>query len=378
MSADFGIVCPPWHYADDAALLDRALGEVGLDHVTFHAVSGPRSQFCLFSGTSPYFHTEGGWHFPPESRAYVAASLKPRPARWCGQRDEMRRLVERVRDRGVKVCFRVNITAAPSVAEQAPDSVCRNAWGDAYADAPPCPSHPSIRELLAATIQDLRRYEPAAIEVVGLQLDARHWDMEFILATMHLGMSMEICFCPACRQIAADVCDPDLAARSVRATVEKYVSVAHPESDAEELNRALADDPVLQQYSRARAASAHRWLETLAPRFAGLTLILERCGAHPDRIGFRRPAGWKLIAPAVVGREELTETTRTIPDEPDAVSLALRFCRQSGAEALVRAVHEQVRLGARIIDFEDLEELPPAAVGWLRQAVRFARRESED
>jgi len=45
------------------------------------------------------------------------------------------------------------------------------------------------------------------------------------------------------------------------------------------------------------------------------------------------------------------------------------------ADQLVRLVTELTRAGAAFLDFEKLEEAPPEALNWLRQAVRFARRD---
>ena len=62
MAADFGLVYPLWNHTRAAdSLLDRVVGEVGIDHLTVPVVTGAQTQFRLSGGfESPYFHTEGG------------------------------------------------------------------------------------------------------------------------------------------------------------------------------------------------------------------------------------------------------------------------------------------------------------------------------
>src|SRR5262245_21196755 len=114
MPADFGIVYPLWNHTDGGdSLLERVAGEAGLDHVTIPVVSGPRATFRFFGpNETPYFRTEGGWHFPPETKQYAASAIKPKMARWCGQRDELKKVCDIARGLGVRIILRIDASAS--------------------------------------------------------------------------------------------------------------------------------------------------------------------------------------------------------------------------------------------------------------------------
>jgi hypothetical protein len=105
MPTDFGLILPPWNFATTAGnLLDRVVGEVGIDFLTVPVVTGESQQFRLASGfATPYFFTEGGWHFQPELSLYKACGLRPPVACWCGKRDTLGPIQEYAERHGLKL-----------------------------------------------------------------------------------------------------------------------------------------------------------------------------------------------------------------------------------------------------------------------------------
>ena len=162
MDTSFGIQIPPWSYASGGeAWLDRVAGEVGLDHVTATAVSGPTTELRLgIAGEAPYFDTEGGWHYPHNAKLYASTTLKPARARWVGGGDALGRLCAHVRRLGLRYVLRLDLRAVPALVEHAPHVGQRNAWGQEVPSAGPCACHPEVRELLRGTLADLERWEP--------------------------------------------------------------------------------------------------------------------------------------------------------------------------------------------------------------------------
>src|SRR5262245_59155093 len=107
-SPSFGVVYPLWnHTREPGNLLDRLVGEVGIDHITIPVVTGPVEQFRpYFFPDAPYFGTEGGWHYPPGERL-IAARIKPHVATWCGKRDILSQVRTAAERQGLKVYLRL-------------------------------------------------------------------------------------------------------------------------------------------------------------------------------------------------------------------------------------------------------------------------------
>ena len=174
MTAGFGMVLGPWsHAADGGERLERAAGEVGLDHVTVVAVSGPLAQWQLDERCeSPLFETEGGWHFPPLAKHYAAVGIRPVRARWLGSRDALEALGKHAGRLGLRIVARVDVPAVGALAESAALGR-RSAWGQEVPSAGLCPCNPSVRELIRATLDDLGRYDPVVVELADSGPDRR-------------------------------------------------------------------------------------------------------------------------------------------------------------------------------------------------------------
>lgn len=381
MAGEFGIVYPLWaHGEGEATLLERVIGEVAVEHVTIPVITGARTQFRHFGPReTPYFHTEGGWHFPPETKAYAASGVKPRAAEWCGHRDVLRKVCDVARHSGLDVNFRIDIPSLPRLVENSPELAQRNAWGDTYVDWGPCLSNPAARELFVASINDALRYKPDAFELVNLRLDSVSPALAGYSLDRPFGPGLELCFCPACRQIAAESVDADQAARSVRALTEKHASKLHPGRSADELLKELRGDPVLREYVAVRLRSVERWLETLAAKYPEHGFFHGPLNFDSAAVGRGGVAGFDRLATFDAdcwledAPEEGEKSIITVLEDT-AVEMDLWFAWRHGPDALVRVVLELVARGVRYFDFADIDETPPQTIDWLRQAVRYARR----
>lgn len=375
MPPSFGMVLGPWnHAADGGERLERAAGEAGLDHVTVVALSGPLVQWRQDErAETPLFVTEGGWHFPPTAKHYAGVGLRPVRARWLGTGDPLEGLCRQAERLGLRVVVRVDGLAAGVLPESA-QLGRRNAWGQELATVGACPCNPAVRELVRATLDDLHRYRPAAVQLAddgpdpplpALVGEALAWHPA---APTVAGL----CFCPACRQIAERAgVDPLSAARSARVLLGQLAR--DPSSSA-----TLRDDPVLGAYLAARATDHDAWLRRLAeadPQRRHWLLrpadAAEGRPTSPD-IVLRWPTGGAAGVPG-----------GTVGPPVDADLCAGHVAGWSvpawrpvfgTAAELVRWVVEVTQRGATWFDFEGLDAAPPDAVTWLRQAVRYARR----
>jgi len=154
MPVDFGLVFAPWSFTRTAGnLLDRVVGEVGIDHLTVPAVTGPMVQFRLGDESQePYFYTEGGWHFSPRTKLYAAISARPHVARWAGTRDTLGPIREYAAKHALKFVMRLNFRGFRGPLMALPETRMRTAWAGELAGYGACTSSPVFRELVQATL----------------------------------------------------------------------------------------------------------------------------------------------------------------------------------------------------------------------------------
>ena len=364
MSLDFGLVLPPWNFSSvEGNLLDRVVGEVGIDHLTVPVVTGEQTQFRLCHGfETPYFHTEGGWHFQPDGKLYAASGVRPRVAKWLGSRDFIGAIRERVEKLGLRLVVRVDSPRVRQVVEQAPQMSVRGAWDDPRPSFGPCPCNADLRELLRATLRDVGRYEPAGIAIQSVQTEPLV--IGFSRGPLPPEVRAGLCFCPACRQIAtAAGIDADAVAERIRARTAAAACAA------DEL------EPEVAAFRTARAADLRRWLDGLAETHADRQMIYVRppaVFAHADALA---GPGW--IAQFRAASPASDEDLRGLFDRTEGgKAMAILADGTRGASELVSFVSRMAGGGVGAFSFEQVELAPPDFITWLKQAVRYARRES--
>lgn len=376
MSADFGIIHKLWRYAADSDLLDRVVGEIGVRHLTVPVVGGEERGLRLRDGGGPrQFATEGGWHFPPHAPRYAASSVRPRTARWMGRRDVLAQLCERAAPRGVRIVALVNVPAAAGAHDDEEHIVRRNAWGEAAARAGGCPLQPELRELLAATLADLERYDLAGYMLADWAPDgAAEREANGALDWNPVARRLlETCFCAACRQVATIAgVDPDQAARSTVVHLERLMESAGGAAEVEALRR----DETLLRYDGIRREANRVWLRQLMSRHSRREWYVLRDCQDADAAS----AGIDALRPVVRIRRGADPTREHSPEallrRHGATGVAIHAWRPTFQEgsALVRWISEGVERGVWYFDFDGVDESPAEALVWLRQAVRFARR----
>ncbi|TWT43733.1 hypothetical protein RAS1_01320 [Phycisphaerae bacterium RAS1] len=371
---DAGLVYPLWNHRQPDSLLERVIGEVGVDHVTIPAVTGPVEQFRVFHDReNPYFHTEGGWHFPPQAKLYATSGLKPVVAKWTERKDWLTPVVELAKRAGVRVVFRINICDVAAVAEQLPAAHV-SAWGQQPPQSPACISQASVREMLAATVSDLQRFEPAGFEFEGLRTDETSGGWQFRFAYFS---GTQVCFCASCRATAAaSGLDPDAAARVVRTSVES--AVREPQAIGGVVSQ--LDDPVLRDYCASRESEIGAWIDRIAAESGAESVRLASKEWHgaPTHLVFR-PGAWQAatrLLCAIHGLPDhiLLKYVRQFGEPPGLrVNFGAGVDGVNGA-TLVRQMTEHAQSGANYFSFEKPEEAPEEVVTWMKQAVRYARR----
>jgi hypothetical protein len=371
MPTDFGLILPPWNFATTAGnLLDRVVGEVGIDFLTVPVVTGESQQFRLASGfATPYFFTEGGWHFQPELSLYKACGLRPPVACWCGKRDTLGPIQEYAERHGLKLLFTVHLAGLEGIASQQPGLCPCNAWGDELTWQGASAFHPAWRELVGATLADLTRYAPAGFVLGGLWHEV--WVGDPVDSWDDLEEWFDASFSSAALQAARRAgVDVDAARQAVQ---RLYAERQRAGMGGETAEAVPELPPVLLEYERALRGDLAAWLTRLRQEYASLRML--RGPVHdlvtPGWETLRRPLCDWLDSAALADwfAEDVSEPSET------ALVLSAEEAEGGDAGAFVRAVTATVRAGVRSVSFEDVELVPDEFVTWLKQAVRYSRRE---
>ncbi|MBL8879419.1 MAG: hypothetical protein JNG88_09900 [Phycisphaerales bacterium] len=327
-----GAIFPLWTFRDGPQLLERAVGEIGIDHIVVPCVTGP---FAVFRNPAfcepPAFSTEGGWHFPPESKRYVVAGVRPHAARWIAQRDWLSQLVEAAKKLAIGVAARIEPAGATAAMERSEQLWLRDAWGEPFASRAGCFCNPALRELTATICGDLSQYSLFRVEL---------WrEIPFCVTLRGLATAQleTFCLCAACRQLAArEGIDVEAAGAAMKKTIEassEWPEGSHPAQDESELASPLA------ALAAARSSDTDWWADSLS-RIAGASVI-DVCDLQ-----FRGDYAEMEMQPLV--------------DDP--------------AGEMVRVATSAAEQGAETLMFTGLDTAPRAAIKWAKQAARFARR----
>lgn len=371
MKPSFGVVYPLISRREAfPALLDRAAGEVGIGHVTLPVVTRPNQAVSVVDRAPRDASHEGGWQYTPAGCHYVS-SIRPRVAEWVGRGNLLKRVREYAAEQRLAVYLRIDLLRVPSLCEHHSHACAFDAWNQPIAGGLLCAAQPEVRSLLRETLSELAEYEPAGVELEDfgpseLIACAADRPLSWFPAVRRL---LDVCFCPACREIAtAAGIDADQAARSVRAHVERLLSEPPTDQDAR-----VNEDPVLSAHTAARRRELRKWLARLDGDASRARLLLFRA-AHPEADDLL-PQSWRRLHR--VRSVDLAHASSHLGG-PGADAIAIHAWRPTvgDAAALVRLVDETVGRGVTFFDFEGVEEHPDESLTWLRQAVRYARREA--
>ncbi len=376
MSIAFSVEYPPWALSQERGdALSRVLDEVGPDILTIPAVSGPLTRL---GPTYGWFHTDGGWHYPPDSARYRGATLRPHAAGWFGRKHFVRVAAEAAGSRGVKAVLRLGLSRVPALIHRYAHIRARNAWD---AELPwACTHQPEWRELLRETMAELSDFDPLGFVLDDVFLG----DAAAAPAAAWNPLAAElasICLCPTCRQRAADAAgdvggDADAIARSIRTHFSQALS--NPDTTA----RRIRDDGPLSRFVSASQADVRRWLAHLSDARPQQGVWV----AMPEPSGVVRGSGLRGSATDLLHetgcgwwrRMGLAPAAADVAEEPFAAGSAISVpawlpdCPDS--ESLVRSVREYARRGASIVNLTGLADAADEAIAWARQAVRYARR----
>lgn len=331
----FGLHYPLWRHARRPEWLADALGQVGFDYIRTPVQGGACYELAFVGpGELTAFSTEGGWHVPFEIAASVRHAARPRIAEWA-TRDWLTPLVETAKERGLSVEVEFD-AGAPTAFRRLEHAMVRNAWDQPVPGL--CALNADLAELVRQILIQLQTHGVKAATIHGPHLDdaSRLADQRAVGWRPDVRRWAAICLCASCRQCATLAgIDPDAVARSIRVHTERCAG-ASPQDASE------PHDELLDQYLAVRRRQVAEWRDLLPDR--------------PRRI-------WR----------NATDSSQRSEGEP--LRMRAGPPEHASADELVRTVQVAARTSVPAIEFVDVDLTPLETLDWVRQAVRYARRE---
>lgn len=384
--------CYPWDLEDEGhgRALGRLAGEIGVDAISVGAVLDDLTEFRSreFKGARTITRRAAA-HFQPSGKHYENTRLRPTAAGWMKTRNPLAKISDLAGQHSLKcrawaVCCRNSHLAA-----RQPLAACVDVFGDPI-DARLCPSNPDVREYVAALVEDLSSNYP----LDGIELDdlgfggSERSHVRFNTGVAFgsiggIGILRDWCFCPSCRQRAQEA---DIDVQEVTAAVLECLGPilrGEPTGSAT-IGDALGERPCLGAYHDMRCETVRTlvqmvrkrtdkplWLHAAVDRF--------RSGADPSIL--RECCDGLIVAPvdetAPILSDRVEEVVRSCGG-PDRIEVGT-FCyppHVTDGPALVTWVRQAWQRGHAAIGFSNYGAAPEPCLDWVRQAIRFARRDA--
>ncbi len=389
--ARFFFSCNPWDLADEGyeRALGRLAGEIGVEAVAVDAVTDEVTGFRPRTVQGPKkIHVESGAHFQPSEACYANSRIRPVASPWIKSRNPLSAIAKAAEANGLSLRVGVDCCCNRSLAQRYPWAARVDLYGDADRQWL-CPSHPDVREYLASLIEDLSKHYP--VETV----EVRHAHFGWLQDTGWLGLRTAVgvvdsllltwCFCSACRQRGVEAgVDMEAARRSAVGLMERRLANEGPRFAT--LDELLTGDAALAACFKLRKETVTSLVRMIRERTRARFVV----PASPE---WMKPAWYSGADPSELGRlgdaflvdwhrgglkGRAAEEASVPLGEPSRVDVAM-YCtpgRCGDGPALVSAVHEASTAGHGRIGFYDYGQSPEMALDWVRQAIRYARREA--
>lgn len=392
MAPSFFMYCYPWDLDDEGVELaiGTLAGRVGVDAVAVAAsLYGLREHRGRQIGNRRTVEYDAAVHFRPSRECYANTRFRPVVAPWMKSRNPLQRIADEALKQGIRlrawaVCCHNNTLVA-----RYPSASCVDVFGDPVSSWL-CPSNPDVREYVAALVADLSSNYP----VQTIEVEAAHFGHGGH-AHRHVSCGVQPdeaqrtllgwCFCASCRQRARqNGIDADAVAAKAQALLAgMYRLEPAPTDSAAAL---IAADEALLAYHHMRVETVASLVEHLRSRTetrlvvrlpdaaqglfdTGLDPIAVR--RHSDAISLPLPAPFDQPARQVF---EKTVAASGGPGSAE-VTMACHPPRFQDGPTLVAEVKRLAAQGHAAIGFSNYGTAPEPCLDWVRQAIRFARRE---
>lgn len=383
--------CYPWDLEDEGyeTAIGRLAGEIGVDAISLGLVLPDIVQFRPRSTGGPRtVRRPAAAHFKPSAESYVNTPLCPPAASWMKSRNPIEQIAGTAERNGLKL--RAWIVACDNVTlvKRHPSAGCVDVFGDAITGRL-CPSNPDVRQYIAGLVEDLvSNYSVDAVELQSVDFGEEAIPSEPHETNFDFGTIGRVlknwCLCAACRQRAEELdIDSRAVESAVRAILERVLRLEPLQYETfEEL---MGEVSVLGDYARMRCEAVSSLIRTVRKRAGGRLLLHV---PHDESVG-----GTEVQSLSEYCARFVIPPSRG-PRDPSPGAVSERFQRASlGADRLeigvnghpphinqgpdlVKWVREAWQAGYGGIGFANYGVMPEPCLDWVRQAIRFARRDS--
>ena len=381
--------CYPWDLEDEGieASLARMAGEIGVTAVSVAATCRDIDQLrARRIGERRTVRFEAAAHFQPDRARYPKRGITPATASWVKSRNPLAKIAKEAQRQGIKLRAWAVCCHSGTMVARYPMASCVDIFGDPIGTWL-CPGNPDVREYLAALVEDLTTNYPLdAIELEAADFGHGTGEPSARECGVQLGpvarTLLSWCFCSSCRQ-RASIASVDVEA--VIASAKAHIEAAFRLEPAphETFDAILADDPDLRAYFELRRESVTTLIRDIRPR-NGVRLLLH---VGPDIhisgaavADLREHCAGFIKSASDYGTPQWQGHLNHIVDQSGSaaavdVGLPCYPALMPSSDALVAAAHQASQSGHRAIGFHHYGLAPEPCLEWVRQAVRYARRE---
>jgi hypothetical protein len=394
MAPSFHMYCYPWDLDDEGveAAVGALAGQVGVDALSVAAsLPGIREYRGREFGGRRLVECDAAIHFQPTAACYQNTRIRPAVAAWMKSRNPLEKITGEAARQGLGVRAWVACCDNDVLAARYPAAGCVDVFGDPIGGWL-CPSNPDVREYVGGLVQDLSTNYPLQV----IELGAAHFGggdgggRRVVRGVEPNGVQRSLlmwCFCASCRERARQAgVDVDAVADKMKALLAAMYRV-EPSALASTaaLLGAHAD---LLAYHRMRVAAVGSLVEfgkSRAPR----RMVVRLPDARPEALA----CGLDVAAV----REHCDAVCLSLPSSSDVaaqqpfesavaggggagrveVAMDCHPPRFQDGPALVAEVKRLATHGHAAVGFANYGVAPAPCLDWVRQAIRFARREGE-
>jgi len=375
-----------WDF-DPAALdssFEKLIGDLGIDGLSVGLVQPTVRAIRRQAGRGPrLLHQSAGMHFHADASCYTASRVKPIAAKWLRHRNPFAQLTRLAADRHLEVHVRIDLSDMSELIERHPWAGTVSLEGESNSTRL-CPSNPDVLAFLGGLVDDItRNYPVSRIDLTGAGF-AESVQIPSVCSVGPQCSELEsfllaVCFCPSCREFA------QRTGVNLDAAIGEYTQAL----DAQ-FNRTgsleSSIDACLEVWANLRAyfesslnARSHQ-MAHLRERSRVPLALRPLPGTPPERAAVLR--GWTDAV--VVPDNELSQEKTALhlwqrhwPQiSPVEIEVHPAPPEHWNSQSLVKRVMTLCHDGHTTLHFGPMGELAPPSVEWIRQAVRYAKRES--
>ncbi len=360
-------------------VLDRLHGEIGATGVSIWAGSPAVIQWRAQPVDPRVWRTPGGLFFQPDDQHYSATRIKPLVADDMRDVDSIEQAVRACSDRGIAVRLVVSASMIGQLAGRYPDAATKNVFGD-RSHVAICLANPEAQALLKGILSDLSaRYELSGVVMTDFAIVWPDAGSSGFRAAMKIGAMeaelLAVCFCESCYQ-GGEASGVEVAA--ARRSVEKILQgrIDRDGMSDRGMESVLSHHAPLAEFFAWRADElASLWEKMTESCQGGLSLD---CGHDPCASRQHGKIDRSLPASVITRIDTLGDWANVIQGGVMRSEAQIPACLAAGGhgQELVGALATAVEHGVFAVEIDDYALLSDAALDSIKQAFRFARRES--